>query len=41
MIDSYEIIEKIKENFSSPTEFVESKDLDAVDFANYSMTVAL
>ena len=41
MLDSLGIIEKIKQNFTSPTEFIESKDLDSVDLSHYAITVAL
>lgn len=40
-IDSYEVINKIKQNFSFPTEFVEWKDIASVDFSSYSISVAL
>ena len=40
-IDSGEVIDKINQNFSFPTEFVERKDIESMNFAQYSMTVAL
>jgi hypothetical protein len=40
-LDSYEVINKIKQNFSFPTEFVEWKDVASVNFSSYSITVAL
>jgi hypothetical protein len=40
-IDSGEVIEKINQNFSFPTEFVEWQDLETVNFSHYSLTVAL
>jgi hypothetical protein len=41
MLDSGEVIDKINQNFSFPTEFVEWKDIEGVDFSQYLMTVAL
>jgi hypothetical protein len=41
MIDSGEVITKIKQNFSFPTEFVEWKDIETTDFSAYFITVAL
>jgi hypothetical protein len=41
MLDCGEVIDKIKQNFSSPTEFVEGKDLEHINLAQYAMTVAL
>jgi len=40
-LDSSEVIAKIRERFSFPTEFLERKDVAIADFYNYSITIAL
>jgi hypothetical protein len=40
-IDSGEVIDTIRQNFSFPTEFIERKDIDSIDLQQYSITVAL
>jgi exopolysaccharide biosynthesis polyprenyl glycosylphosphotransferase len=40
-LDSGEIIDAVKQNFSFPTEFVEWKDIESIDLQQYSITVAL
>lgn len=40
-MDSYEILKTIKSNFSLPTEFINSKDIDDTDFWNYEMCVVV
>jgi hypothetical protein len=35
------MIDTIKQNFSFPTEFIQRKDMDAVDLSQYSIMVAL
>jgi hypothetical protein len=40
-LDSGEIIDAVKQNFSFPTEFIEWKDIESIDLQQYSITVAL
>jgi hypothetical protein len=40
-IDSGEVIDTIRQNFSFPTEFIERKDIESIDLQQYSITVAL
>jgi hypothetical protein len=41
LLDSGEVITKIQQSFSFPTEFIEQKDVDTIDFSHYSIAVAL
>lgn len=41
LLDSGEVITKIQQSFSFPTEFIEQKDIETIDFSNYSIAVAL
>ena len=41
MLNSGEVIDKINQNFSFPTEFVERKDIESINLSQYSITVAL
>lgn len=40
-IETYEILKTIKNNFSLPTEFITSKDVEDTDFLNYEMCVVV
>jgi hypothetical protein len=40
-LSSGDVIDKINQNFSFPTEFIEWKDMADVDLSQYSMTVVL
>ena len=40
-MDSYNVLRTIKDNFSLPTEFITSKDIDDTDFWKYEMCVVV
>ena len=40
-VDSYDILRTIKDNFSLPTEFITSKEIEETNFGNYEMCVVV
>lgn len=40
-LESYEVLETIKHNFSLPTEFISPEDIDNTQLSNYEMCVVI
>lgn len=40
-MDSYEVLRTIKDNFSLPTEFISSKEIDDISFWNYDICIVV